>query len=488
MNDVAGNQAPKLQPITDKTVAEGKQLTVQLVATDADSNPAQLRFSMPRAPIGATLDPVTGVFKWTPNSFAGGLRFPVDVTVTDQTGLTDTRTFRINVIDVNQPPRLRTPGDQTIDEGQRLTVQVSATDGDSAQSQLRYSTTRAPVGSTINPVTGVFQWTPNAFAGGRRFPVDLKVTDETGLSDAKTFWITVNDVIGNQPPQLQTIGDKTVTEGETISVQLVATDPDSAQSQLRFSASRAPFGSTLDPQTGLFQWTPNQFAGGLRFGVDVQVTDETGLKDTQTFRINVNDLDGSPVLEPISDRRIRELEPITIQLVATDPDSEPSQLRYGATRSPLGSSLDPVTGKFTWTPNRYAGGYTFGIDVRVTDETGLSNQRTFRISVDNLNAAPVLATIDDQTVEQNSQLTFTASATDADLPAEPLRFSLSGAVPSGAAIHPVTGQFTWTPMIDSPAGNYMFNVVVDDGNGNQDSQVVNVTVTSVDDEILLDRR
>ncbi len=215
------------------------------------------------------------------------------------------------------------------------------------------------------------------------------------------------------------------------------------------------------------------------------MTDETGLTDRQTFRINVEDIDGSPVLQLIADRRIRELEPLTIQLVATDSNSDQSQLRYAATRSPNGSSLDPVTGLFTWTPDVYSGGFTFGIDVRVTDETGLSDQKTFRVEVENLNVAPVLAPIADQTVEQNSRLTFTATATDADRPAETLTFSLSGAVPNGAAIDPVTGQFTWTPMMDSPAGVYTFNVVVADSNNNQDSQAVNVTVTAVDDEIQL---
>ena len=43
-----------------------------------------------------------------------------------------------------------------------------------------------------------------------------------------------------------------------------------------------------------------------------------------------------------------------------------------------------------------------------------------------------------------SLLTFTATATDADLPANTLTFSLSGE-PVGASIDPNTGVFTWTP-------------------------------------------
>ena len=362
--------APQLQPIDDQSVTEGQALSLQLVATDSDSAQHQLRYSATRCPVGSTLDPVTGVFKWTPNEYAGGLRFGVDVVVTDETGLKDTQTFRVFVNDaVNQAPQLQPIDDQTVNEGQTLSVQLVATDADSPQNQLRYSAPRAPAGSTLDPVTGLFEWTPNQYAGGLRFGVDVVVTDETGLTDTKTFRVSVTD-LPNQAPQLQFIDDQTVTERDTLTVQLVATDADSAQSQLRYSAPRAPFGSTLDPVTGIFKWTPNQFAGGLRFGVDVVVTDETGLTDEQTFWINVNDIDGSPVLEPISDQNTKELETLTVQLVATDSNSDQSQLRYAALRSPIGSTLDPVTGLFKWTPNRWAGGFRFGVDVRVTDETG----------------------------------------------------------------------------------------------------------------------
>lgn len=479
------NKPPVLQSVNDQTVDEGETVSVKVTATDPDSKPSQLTYSLDRAPVGATIHEVTGQFQWTPNSAAGGLWFPIDVRVTDETGLSDTTTFRINVNDVgSQPPSLVPVSDQSVDEGQQLTVQLSATDPDSPQNQLRYSTTRAPIGSSIDPVTGLFSWTPNKFAGGLRFGIDVEVTDETGLTDSLTFRVDVNDV-ANIAPQFQSVSDQSMTEGDTISIQLAATDADSPQHLLRYSTTRAPIGSTLDPVTGLFQWTPNRFAGGLRFGIDVVVTDETGLTDQQTFRISVDDMDGSPVLEAISDRSTVELETISVQLMATDPDSAPSQLRYATTRSPIGSTLDPVTGLFQWTPNRYAGGLRFGIDVQVTDETGLSNQKTFRIEVDNLNAAPVLAPIDNQTVEQHSELTFTATATDEDRPHESLTFSLTGSVPDGAQIDPVTGEFRWIPMTDSPEGTYTFNVVVDDGSGNQDFQSIDVQVTSVEDEVQL---
>jgi hypothetical protein len=59
-------------------------------------------------------------------------------------------------------------------------------------------------------------------------------------------------------------------------------------------------------------------------------------------------------------------------------------------------------------------------------------------------------------------LTFTATATDADIPVQTLTYSLSGTVPAGASITSA-GVFTWTPTEAQGPGDYTFGVVVSDG-------------------------
>lgn len=77
------------------------------------------------------------------------------------------------------------------------------------------------------------------------------------------------------------------------------------------------------------------------------------------------------------------------------------------------------------------------------------------------NTAPVLAIITNRVVTLGQTVSFIASATDADLPAQTLAFSLYGA-PSGATINPFTGQFTWTPSA-APSTNTIRVVVSDNG-------------------------
>jgi len=93
---------------------------------------------------------------------------------------------------------------------------------------------------------------------------------------------------------------------------------------------------------------------------------------------------------------------------------------------------------------------------------------------------PVLGAIGDKTVAEETLLSFTAAATDADLPANTLTYSLVGA-PTGAATDPSTGAFTWTPTEAQGAGEYTFTVKVCD-NGTPslcDEEEITVTVTEV---------
>lgn len=78
------------------------------------------------------------------------------------------------------------------------------------------------------------------------------------------------------------------------------------------------------------------------------------------------------------------------------------------------------------------------------------------------NTAPVLAAIADRTGVVGQLLTFTATATDSDIPANTFTYSLTGTIPAGAQIVPATGVFTWTPLLGQAPGSYVINIQVAD--------------------------
>jgi hypothetical protein len=104
------------------------------------------------------------------------------------------------------------------------------------------------------------------------------------------------------------------------------------------------------------------------------------------------------------------------------------------------------------------------------------------------NQPPVLALIGDQVVDEGSLLTFTASASDPDIPADDLIFSLGGSVPAGASIDPVTGVFNWTPTEEQGPQDFNLVVRVDD-NGIpplSDEETIHITVNELNQPPVLD--
>lgn len=97
------------------------------------------------------------------------------------------------------------------------------------------------------------------------------------------------------------------------------------------------------------------------------------------------------------------------------------------------------------------------------------------------NSAPVLAAIGNQTVAESATLSFNASATDSDVPAQTLQFSLAnastGAFPTGATISS-SGAFSWTPTEFQGPGAYKVKVVVWDGSLSDDEEIA-ITVNEV---------
>src|SRR5206468_923788 len=100
------------------------------------------------------------------------------------------------------------------------------------------------------------------------------------------------------------------------------------------------------------------------------------------------------------------------------------------------------------------------------------------VQVNEANVAPVLATIGSKVVCGPGQpLSFTATATDADIPPNVLAFSLDPGAPAGATINTSTGAFNWTP---SAFGSFPVTVRVTD-NGTpplSDFEAITITVTA----------
>ena len=219
-----------------------------------------------------------------------------------------------------------------------------------------------------------------------------------------------------------------------------------------------PAGASIDPATGVFSWTPSEAQGPGTYTFDVVVSDDgtPNLSDSETITVTVNEVNVAPVLGAIGNQTVDELALLSFTATASDVDDpantltlQPGRRRGGSV--PAGATIDPApvcsAGRLpkprvrARTPSTWWSPTTARRTCRIAKR---SRSRSTEVNV-----APVLGAIGNQTVDELAQLSFTATASDVDAAGQHADLQpgqrRGGSVPAGATIDPAPGVFSWTP-------------------------------------------
>jgi len=185
-----------------------------------------------------------------------------------------------------------------------------------------------------------------------------------------------------------------------------------------------------------------------------------------------------PVITSVVNQDIPENALFTRMLHVNDPD-EGQSFTFELLEGPVGLQLNPTTGLLAWTPIEAQGPGTYTVRVKATDngQPPLSDTKEFTIFVREVNAAPTLFSIADQTVNRLSTLSLRLEATDTDLPANWLFFSLVDG-PTGMELNPTMGLLAWTPTQEQLGELYRVRVAVTDNGDPPLSAIREFTVTT----------
>jgi len=327
-------------------------------------------------------------------------------------------------------------------------------------------------------------------AGTYTLVVSVYSTDDcAAASDATTQSLPFTTTgATNTAPVLTAIGNKSVNELTQLAFTATATDDGlpNPPAGLTFSLANPasgtfPAGATITTG-GAFEWTPTEAQGPGTYRVKVVVSDGA-LSEDEEIQITVNEVQSNPILTAIGNKSIDELQLLSFAATASDPDGGTLtfSLANPATGTFPASAAITSGGAFTWTPTEAQGPGTYRVKVVVTDEDTNKAEEEIEITVNEVNVPPVLAAIGNRITDEQVQLAFTATASDTDLPAQTLTFSLanpaSGTFPTGAAIT-AGGAFTWTPAEAQGPGTYRVKVVVSDGTVT-DEEEIEITVNEV---------
>lgn len=393
-------------------------------------------------------------------------------------------------------------------------------------------------GVSFSTTTGVMDWTPNFFQSGN-YEFKIVATSFQNLTDEEIFVINVANT--DRPPLLRAIADQPSAAEDTAITTVDATDDntgndtdidletityscvydttiDSAVSASTLCTSIA--GLSFDTSTGIMNWTPGYFQAG---DYEFKITGTAfSLSDDEIFSITVANTDRPPVIAAINDQSTNENVLISVDPSDTsggDDDIDNEAITYScvydtvndgtvatgtACTSLAGTiSFDTATGILDWTPNYFANQNGPDYEFKITATSGpdnLTDDEIFVITVNNVDRAPVLNAIADQSGAAEGTAITTIDATDSnsgndnDIDNEAITYtctydtSIDGTVTasdlctsvSNISFSTSTGVFDWTPGYFQ-AGTYEFKILATSGPDSlTDQKIFSITVANTD--------
>lgn len=292
------NRKPVLAEIGDRTAAEGTLSTFTAAAADPEGDPIVFSlFPQSRVPAGASIDPDSGVFTWTPGESQGPGSYTFKVIANDdQPGQGDQQTVTVTVEEVNQAPEVGAITDRTDDVGAAVSFTVSVSDADIPPNAITWSASGVPPGVAFH--NGQFIDSP-AEPGVYQVTVTAVDDGEPALGGVALFTWTVVDPDGggdppvNQPPTIGSIPDRADVQGAAVSFPVTASDADGGA--LTFAATGLPSGIGIATGDGTISGTLGaSSAAGSPYTVAVTVTDDGGASAVAIFTWTVSAAEPPP--------------------------------------------------------------------------------------------------------------------------------------------------------------------------------------------------
>jgi hypothetical protein len=294
------NCSPQVTNPGDQTDDENQPVSLQIQASDPDGD--GLSYSATGLPEGLSIDATNGLISGTLSFNASiGSPHPVQVIASDngaplKNGIVD---FNWTVNDVNAPPQLTNPGDQTDTEGDLVSLHIQASDPDNGDTLL-FDADGLPAGLTIDPISGEISGTIDELASiDSPYTVTVLAIDDGSppLSTQISFTWTVVD--SNQPPRVTNPGDQSNYEGVEIVLKAKATDPEG--DIITFSADGLPPGLSVNSVTGLISGTIDLDASsGSPYTVTVTATDDAPPTHSKSVEFEWTVLDRPTVFVPLA--------------------------------------------------------------------------------------------------------------------------------------------------------------------------------------------
>lgn len=503
------NTPPRLYVVTNTTGVAGQPITFVAQGTDSDAPAQALLFSLdPGAPAGAQINSSSGRFDWTPARGMGGSNYNVVLRVSDSGSPSLSATGMVTIhVDAPSAPAPVTlfAAPATIARAVNLAWSASK-DAFKTGYRVYYGVNGSAVTNKVSVGAGTTTMNLSNLQSGVCHFFMVRVVNDLNLEGppSNIAFVTPGDQsTENSAPRLSVVTSPGALAGRTLTFTASAVDSDVPVQTLTYSLGpSSPAGASIDPVTGRFTWNLTSNLIGYTYYVRVIVTDNgaPALSDSRVVRVAVANpstvsevlLSGTPGVNPGT---------VELAWTATTNGSAVGYKVYYGVRGwgSVNSISLPLDARSVTVTNLESGiSHYFFVRVATSDgREGIASDVANVTPDSTANTPPVMMPLTNVVAKAGDAVSFSVAAADPDVLApekaltsdaaqtQVLTYTLDAGAPAGAQVHPVTGQFSWTPDRHQCGSNYTFRIwVLDNGTpAMTDVQTVTVAVICPDSPV-----
>ncbi|MEM7703406.1 MAG: Ig-like domain-containing protein, partial [Pseudomonadota bacterium] len=466
------------------TTDEDSPVNISPLANDSDADGDPLTITSANADNGSVTVNPDGTLTYTPDDDFNGTD-TISYTISDGQGGFDTAEITITVNPQNDAPVAAPIGQQSADDADVVSVDVSPAFGDVDGDDLSFMAAGLPPGLSIDPVTGEISGTvdPSASQGGPTgdgvYTVIVTADDGNGGTVDQVFtWVVANPgpMAGNDLAN--------TTEDNPVIIAPLDNDTDPDGDPLTIADASAQNGSVAINTDGTVTYTPDPNFNGTDT-ITYTISDGEGGTDTATITVEVTPENDAPTIAaPPADISTQDGDTLNLPVGDVFADVDGDVLTFSATGLPAGLAIDPNTGEITGTIDNQASqisGGIYTVTVTADDGNGGTVDATFIIDVAN---PPPLAQDDTASTNEDTAVTVDVLGNDSDPDGDPLMITDAAAANGSVSINP-DGTLTYTPDPDFN-GTDVVTYTISDGNGGTSVATLTVIVDPQNDAPVVD--